>query len=119
MSDDCAAMPRYVSHKRVWGLEIAEVGLRDFPSGDRRLSFRDNGFDPIVAPGEMFARYVPVPGDFYVVYADGYKSFSPRRAFLEGYEREGGAQRNVSPGLDAAISDELRRRPADIAGGGS
>jgi hypothetical protein len=37
---------------------------------------------------EIFARYVPVPGDFYVVYADGYQSFSPRKAFLEGYTRE-------------------------------
>jgi len=81
-------MPRYVSHKKVWALEIEDVSDRGEQSEDRQLSFRDLGYGPIVAPGEMFARYVPVAGDFYVVYADGYKSFSPRQAFLEGYTRE-------------------------------
>jgi hypothetical protein len=81
-------MPRYVSHKKVWALEIAEVSLRGQTSEDRKISFRDEGYAAIVAPGEMFSRYQPVSGDFYVVYADGYKSFSPRKAFLEGYVRE-------------------------------
>jgi hypothetical protein len=75
------AMPRYVSHKRVWALEIDTVDGRD-------LSFRDAGYAKITLPAEVFARYTPVPGDFYVVYADGYKSFSPRKAFLEGYKAE-------------------------------
>jgi hypothetical protein len=78
-------MPRYVSHKKVWALEIDAVGPAT-PS--RSLRFRDKGYAPINAPAVMFARYVPVPGDFYVVYADGYKSFSPRKAFLDGYKRE-------------------------------
>lgn len=79
-------MPRYVSHKQVWALEIATVG----PIGNlgrRQLSFRDPGYATIEAPNEMFSRYTPVPGDFYVVYPDGYKSFSPRKAFLEGYTK--------------------------------
>lgn len=96
-------MPRYVSHKKVWALEIAEIhltppredGVGEIP-GPRRLVFRESGYAPMVAPGEMFSRYMPVAGDFYVVYADGYKSFSPRKAFLEGYSPESGQGRSVA-----------------------
>jgi len=77
-------MPRYVSHKKVWALEIDAVGPQD-GLAPVRLSFRDKGYASIAVPCEMFTRYVPVPGDFYVQYEDGYKSFSPRKAFLEGY----------------------------------
>ena len=80
-SDDAAMeMPKYKSHKEVWALEIATIE-------DNKLSFTDHGYAPIKADREMWARYTPKPGDFYVVYADGYKSFSPRKAFLEGYTR--------------------------------
>ncbi|MCK1367642.1 hypothetical protein [Bradyrhizobium sp. 62] len=73
-------MPRYVSHKKVWALEIdtADPMLC-------KLTFRDKGYASIKTDAEVWARYKPIPGDFYVVYADGYKSFSPRKAFLEGY----------------------------------
>jgi hypothetical protein len=81
--------PRYKSHKTVWALEIDGVGAKASFAGDRILTFRDEGYDPIMAPSEMFARYVPIPGDFLVQYEDGYRSFSPRKAFLEGYRREG------------------------------
>jgi hypothetical protein len=81
-------MPRYRSHKTVWALEIDAVGMNADSEGRRWLEFRDEGFAGLKAPAEMFARYVPVPGDFYVQYADGYTSFSPRKAFLEGYTRE-------------------------------
>lgn len=75
-------MPRYVSHKKVWALEIV--------TADRltcKLTFLEKGYAAITVPAEMWSRYQPVPGDFYVVYDDGYKSFSPRKAFLEGYSR--------------------------------
>lgn len=75
-------MPRYKSHKTVWALEIK--------TADRltcRLSFVEAGYAPVNVAAEMWARYQPVEGDFYVEYEDGYKSFSPRKAFLEGYSR--------------------------------
>lgn len=75
-------MPRYVSHKKVWALEIADVH-------GCKLKFADKGYAPISVEPEMFLRYTPVPGDYYVQYADGYKSFSPRKAFLEGYTKVG------------------------------
>ncbi len=85
IEDDAAGasmeMPRYISHKKVWALEIDTIN-------DNVLTFRGKGYAPIAADREMWARYIPVPGDFYVQYADGYKSFSPRKAFLEGYVRD-------------------------------
>lgn len=81
-----AEMPRYVSHKKVWALEIESVSTDPDRDEKRILTFRDKGYAPMEADDEMFSRYQPVAGDFYVVYADGYKSFSPRKAFLEGYK---------------------------------
>lgn len=81
-------MPRYISHKQVWALEIDTISEVADAAGARMLTFRDKGYAKMRAPLEMFSRYVPVPGDFYVQYADGYKSFSPRKAFLEGYKAE-------------------------------
>jgi hypothetical protein len=73
-------MPRYRSHKIIHALEIKAVD-------GHRLTFVEAGFAPIEAPAEMFSRYTPVPGDRYVVYPDGYTSFSPKKAFEEGYTR--------------------------------
>jgi hypothetical protein len=81
-------MPRYKSHKQIWALEIDAIGPQETKDGPARLAFRDEGYAAIEVPGEMFSRYSPIAGDFYVVYADGYKSFSPRKAFLEGYTRD-------------------------------
>lgn len=74
-------MPRYKSHKKVWALEIDTVN-------GHRLTFRDKGYASILCDADMFSRYKPVAGDYYVQYDDGYKSFSPRKAFLDGYTKE-------------------------------
>lgn len=81
-------MPRYKSHKTVWALEIDSIANEVDAASAKILTFRDKGYPKMRAPLEMFARYIPVPGDFYVQYEDGYKSFSPRKAFLEGYTRD-------------------------------
>ncbi len=84
---ETAEMPKYVSHKTVHALELKSVTEVRESGGARDLVFVDEGFSPVTKPASLFSRYVPVPGDFYVVYADGYESFSPRKAFLEGYAR--------------------------------
>jgi len=73
-----AEMPRYKCHKEVWALRIKEV------SGNT-LSFFEPLFAPIEVDPKLFSRYMPTTGDFYVVYADGYKSISPEKAFKDGY----------------------------------
>jgi hypothetical protein len=47
----------------------------------------ESGFAPIKVDGEYMAKHKPQPGGYYVVYSDGYKSFSPAKAFEEGYTR--------------------------------
>lgn len=74
-------MPRYTCHKQVWALKIARVaGCTIFPA--------DAGYAPFDVPSELFLRFTPTVGDYYVAYGDGYKSFSPAKAFEEGYMPE-------------------------------
>lgn len=82
-------LPQYQSHKRVWAAPIAEPAMLTITGkgqpqvtvlvGDERK--------PIDVPGDIFARGEPSPGDYLVVYPDGYKSWSPKGAFEEGYIR--------------------------------
>lgn len=72
-----AELPRWQSHKTVHAVKIVKV------DGDRIIV--EGPYAPIKAATNMFARYMPVPGDYYVVYDDGYASISPRKAFEEGY----------------------------------
>lgn len=81
------ALPRYRSHKTVSALEIACTGSVSAAGQPLFIYFTDIDYPPVEADPDMFARYTPVPGDFYVVYPDGYKAISPRKAFLEGYDK--------------------------------
>lgn len=81
---NAAEMPKYKSHKEVWALEI-EVVSEPLEDGSRYVHFKDTRYSPALCPLEMFARYVPTDGDFYVCYRDDYRSFSPKREFLDGY----------------------------------
>lgn len=74
-------MPRYRGHKTVWALQIRNVA-------GCTLSFMEDGYAPREVDPKMFARYTPASGDYFVVYADGYESISPRAAFEEGYTKE-------------------------------
>jgi hypothetical protein len=38
-----------------------------------------------VVSGEFMSKHKPVAGGYFVVYEDGYESFSPAQAFEEGY----------------------------------
>ena len=89
-------MPQYKCHKIVSALKIAEVkpvkvrlvaGPLDFdtivPVDKRYAEFE-------VSP-EFLDKHQPKPGDYYVVYKDGYASISPARAFEDGYSLIEGA----------------------------
>jgi hypothetical protein len=73
-------MPCYKSHKLVWALQILEVQ-------GHTLTFVEPGFEPITVDIKVFTRYIPVCGDYYVQYEDGYISISPKQAFKDGYTR--------------------------------
>ena len=77
-------MPKYRSHKEVWALKIGE-GITVNADGTVTLPILNPGYAPVTVPDEVVSRYMPMPGDYYVVYADGYKSISPAGAFEDGY----------------------------------
>lgn len=73
-------MPRYQSKKKVWALEVSSIE-------GNTITFADSRYAPRTVAPEVLIRYRPMPGDFYVQYADGYESISPRQPFVEGYDK--------------------------------
>ena len=88
---DSRELPRYKCHKEVWALKIKEVQLvagEGTPSGAKeikRLVFENGHYAPIEVDADYVRKHDPQAGGYYVVYEDGYKSFSPAQAFEEGY----------------------------------
>lgn len=80
-----AEMPKYRCHKEVWALRVGAV-MR-LANGGAVMTPLDEGYSDIEVSADFMARHNPVPGDYYVVYADGYRSISPAGAFEEGYAR--------------------------------
>ena len=91
-SQAAVALPRWRSHKEVYGDKITKILPAD-PQAERS-SQDDTGIRWIIACGgivtvtkDLIARGAPSVGDYYVQYQDGYKSWSPAKAFEEGYTR--------------------------------
>lgn len=81
-------LPRYRSHKTVWALKIrAVIPPTEGPAGMGWIVPDDAGYGPIEVSAEYLQKHKPVPGGYYVVYKDGYQSFSPAAAFEDGYTR--------------------------------
>lgn len=51
------------------------------------LTPADAGYAPFRVDAAYMRKHTPHVGGYYVVYTDGYKSFSPAQAFEEGYTR--------------------------------
>lgn len=79
-------MPKYESHKKVWALKIAAIE-GDGIVGGFRITPEDAGYAPFLVEDAYVIKHNPQIGGYYVVYADGYKSFSPAEAFEDGYTR--------------------------------
>ena len=85
-------MPKYRSHKEVWALKIKEVkdptGTGNESDGSMLLLLvEEQQFAPITVDREYVEKHNPRAGGYYVVYKDGYKSWSPAEAFESGYTR--------------------------------
>lgn len=88
-------MPRYKCHKEVHALKIDAVHLdtdvakiegRE-TTGGAWIYPADKGYAPFEVDHAYVSKHKPEPGGYYVVYSDGYKSFSPAEAFESGYTR--------------------------------
>ena len=85
MSDVSTEMPKYRCHKQVWALKIG--GILTKVDGGAVLAPREDGYAPLEVDAAYMAKHQPKVGGYYVVYEDGYKSFSPADAFESGYTR--------------------------------
>lgn len=96
-------MPQYQSHKKVWALKIKSV-QRLRPTVEELeailkeegewhhvvaaiITPEEEGYAPFEVDDAYVQKHDPQVGGYYVVYADGYKSWSPADAFEEGYTR--------------------------------
>jgi len=101
-------LPRYRCHKEVWALKIAAIdsveqpcicsspvflrpdcpdhGTDDSVEG-AEITSTEEGYTPFRVSRAFMRKHKPEVGGYFVQYADGYKSFSPAKAFEEGYTR--------------------------------
>lgn len=89
MSAD-AQMPRYSSHKEVRAFKIAAIEFEE--DGSAKISPADgvrtqNG--TVKTKPDFRRKFTGGEDDtgYYVLYKDGYESWSPTQAFEEGYTR--------------------------------
>jgi len=82
--------PRYKCHKVVNAFKIARIseGLLSESEGSHPVWFlwpTDDNLDPVQVSAAWMAKNKVVIGGYLVIYADGYQSFSPTKAFEDGY----------------------------------
>lgn len=77
-------MPLYQCKKKVRALKIAEVTPCD-GYGGAEIVPENNDYSPFNVDAEYMIKHNPKVGGYYVLYKDGYKSFSPEEPFEDGY----------------------------------
>ena len=76
-------MQRFKSHKIVTAARIIEVGTA--ASGALGYLLLQGHSTPVPMPMQWWFRHSPERGGYLVQYEDGYSSYSPAKAFEEGY----------------------------------
>lgn len=83
-----AVLPRYRCHKVVSALKIAAIEIHE--DGNATIAFEEAGYEPVTTEdGEYGRKFKGSEEDtgYYVVYEDDYVSWSPTKAFEDGYRR--------------------------------
>ncbi len=88
-------LPKYKSYKVVHAIKIKSIESdsdRAYKENRKTdygayLATDDCACEPIKVSRQYMAKHDPQVGGYYVVYKDGYKSFSPAEAFESGYSR--------------------------------
>jgi len=88
-------LPRYKCHKEVGALKIAEIDYDLYHAakegrptdGSAMIIPADNGHSPFRVDREYIHKHKPMSGGYYVVYEDGYVSYSSAKAFESGYSK--------------------------------
>lgn len=106
MTDFASRLAEYQSHKRVRAgviIDLLVAGRVDSPEDmvSVRLVADDGDVLDVNVNRQVFARGLPTAGDMFIVYPDGYQSWSPAQAFADGYLR-------IVPGETADMTDEQK-----------
>ena len=83
VADTGAEMPRYKSHKIVHALKIESISLGQ--DGNAMIVPVEKGYAAFPVDAAYVGKHTPKAGGYFVVYPDGYKSWSPADAFEDGY----------------------------------
>lgn len=86
MTDTIKGLPKWKCHKEVWAVKILNIRPGTI-EGDRPGATIEAEEGSFSVGEEYIAKHDPEEGGYYVRYADGYESFSPAKAFEEGYTR--------------------------------
>ncbi|MCG8381818.1 MAG: hypothetical protein MJA28_06315 [Gammaproteobacteria bacterium] len=84
-------LKQYQCHKQVHAGKIARVvpGEIPVPGGKpapvKGVIWIEGSPDPIILDSGYFAKHAPRAGGYFVLYEDGYQSYSPAEAFEKGY----------------------------------
>lgn len=114
---DKQELPKYRCHKTVRAMKIREVVKHAHPdpnyddaafeASDKfegaLLLPEDEQYSPVEVSAEWYRRHKPQPGGYYVVYEDGYTSYSPAKAFEDGYSPEDGDSIQIFSGKPSRI----------------
>lgn len=81
-------MPRYISCKPVWALKIAAIEpgptLSSMEGGSWFLRFENTAYGLLEVSHDWVTKRGAQVGGYYIVYEDGYKTWSPADAFERG-----------------------------------
>ena len=84
-------MPKYKCKKQVWALKIKDLKPSETcenceSDGSYMITPEEEGYAPFKVNHEYMHKHKPQVGGYYVLYKDGYASFSPAGALEEGYD---------------------------------
>lgn len=77
-------LPQYRCHKKVWALKIAKIEPREDGAG-AIITPEEKGYAPFPVQHGYMVKHSPQVGGYWVQYDDGYQSYSPAKAFEDGY----------------------------------
>jgi hypothetical protein len=93
-------MPRYKCHKEVFALKVMQI--EEIISNDNYNNsctiIPEAPYEKFTVDGDYRNKHNPVVGGYYVLYDDGYESFSPQKAFEDGYTLI--PESNIEPKID-------------------
>jgi hypothetical protein len=89
-------MPKYTCHKEVWALQIKEIiyavdqaqGTNQETDGSAMITPVEEGYAPFRVDHTYLKKHRPEVGGYFILYKGGYKSFSPKQPFEEGYTKQ-------------------------------